>query len=444
MRRYWALRRRSEDGFTLIESLVACVVLAVLSSAVLGILATAMRTTKTNTHRVGASQLAARELEIWRQKFAFGSDSDRATVEGTGTHTLNVHDMSGNELASGSAVSVDGVSYIVKTTVTPLVTGVGNSACDGGDIVAHPEYKLTTEVTWPNMGVTAPVTNTTVLTPPKSTANDPSVGYLAVKVTDANGADSVGQIVSVSGPTGGIPSAVTDSSGCAVVSVTTAGSYTATLSDPGYVDFHGQSVSTASSSVSLGTLTVLKMNYDKAVTLNVSFSQPSGYTLPQPLPQITLANTGIQPAGTLVVSATGGTTAVGSLWPFASGYAVWAGSCPDADPAAAPTNGSRAAATIVAPGSSANVTVPLQPVDVVLTNSSGDPIANATITAAKVSPAPASCATAPDGNLTLGVTDMSGHLGTLLPNGYWQISGQGGSTNLDVAGAPASLSLVAS
>jgi hypothetical protein len=309
--------------------------------------------------------------------------------------------------------------------------------------VAHPEYQLTTKVTWPNMGVTAPVTNTTVLTPPKSTADDPALGYLAVKVTNANGDNIGGQAVSISGPAGTTP-AVTDDSGCAVASFTTAGAYTVTLSQSGYVDFHGQSTSSVSSSVSLGDLTVVKMSYDKAATLNVSFSQPAGYSLPQPLPQITLANTGIQPAGTLVVSATSGTTSIGSLWPFSSGYAVWAGSCPDADPAASPTNGSRAPATVVAPGSSAIATVPLQPVDIALTDSDGDPVANATVTAAKVSPAPATCATAPDGTLTLGVTDVNGHLGALLPNGYWQVSTQGSSTNLDVAGVPASISLVAS
>lgn len=443
MSRYWALRRQSEDGFTLIESLVACVVLMILSTAVFGILATAMKTTKTNTHRVGASQLAARELAIWRQKFAYGTDDDRSTVEGTATHNLPVHDKSGNALASGSAVAVDGVSYTVTTTVTPLVTGVGTSACDGGDIVAHPEYAVTTEVTWPNMGVTAPVTNTTVLTPPKSTASEPDTGYLAIKVTDASGHDQVGLTVSIAGP-GGTTTAVTDSSGCAVVSETTAGTYTTTLDEDGYVDFHGQAVSTASSAVILGNLTVIPMTYDQAVTLNVSFSQPSGYTLPQPLPEITLANTGIQPAGTLVVAATGGTTSVGQLWPFASGYAVWAGSCADADPAAAPTSGSRAAATVVAPGASANVTVPLQPVDIVLTDADGDAIANATVTAVKVAPAPDACTTAVDGTLTLGLTDTSGHLGALLPNGYWQVSSQGSSTNLNVAGAPASLTLATS
>jgi Tfp pilus assembly protein PilV len=443
MSRYWALRRRSEDGFTLIESLVACVVLMILSSAVFGILATALRATKTNTHRVGASQLAARELEIWRQKFAFGSDNDRSTVEGTGTHTLAVHDVDGTPLASGSAITVGNVPYTVTTTVTPLVTGVGNSACDGGDIVAHPEYKVTSQVTWANMGVTAPVTNTTVLTPPKSTANDPAVGYLAVKVTDASGSNSVGRVVSISGPAGGT-TATTDSSGCAVVSLTAAGSYTATLSQAGYVDFKGQSTSSVSSAVSLGSLTVVKMNYDKAITLNVSFTQPAGYTLPQPLPQITLANTGIQPAGALITSATGPTTAIGSLWPFATGYAVWTGSCSDADPAAAPTNGSRAPATVAAPGSSVAVSVPLQPIDITLENAGGDAIANATVTAAKTSPAPASCATAPDGTLTLGVTDASGHLGALLPNGYWQLSSQGATTNLNVAGAPASISLATS
>jgi hypothetical protein len=351
--------------------------------------------------------------------------------------------MDGNTVASGSAVTVDGVPYTITTTVTPRVTGLGSSACDGGDLVAHPEYQVTTKVTWPNMGVTAPVTNTTVLTPPKSTADDPVLGYLAVKVTNANGSNSAGQAIAISGPAGTVP-AVTDASGCAVASFTTAGAYTVTLSAPGYVDFHGQSTSTASSSVTLGNLTVVKMSYDKAAALNVSFAQPAGYALPQPLPQITLANTGIQPSGTLVVSATGGTTTVGSLWPFASGYAVWAGSCADADPAAAPTNGSRAPATVIAPGASANVTVPLQPVDLVLTDSDGDPIANATVTAAKASPAPASCATAPDGTLTLGVTDASGHLGALLPDGYWQVASQGSTTNLDVAGAPASITLVTS
>lgn len=439
MARFWALRRKSEDGFTLIESLVACLVLMILSTAVFGILVTAMRTTKTNTHRVGASQLAARELEIWRQKFTFGSDSDRAVVEGVGTHAIDVHDLSGNPLPSGSAIAVDGVSYTITTTVTPLVTGVGSSACDGGDIVAHPEYKVTTTVTWPSMGITAPVTNTTVLTPPKTAASDPAVGYLAVKVTDASGADSVGRVVTIAGPGTNTP-IVTDSSGCAVIGLATAGAYTATLSQGGYVDFNDQNVSTAASSVLLGNLTVVKMTYDKAVTLNVSYTQPAGYSLPSPLPQISLANTGIQPAGVLEIPATGATTAVGSLWPFATGYAVWAGSCPDADPAAAPTNGSRAPAIVVTPGLSANVTVPLQPVDITLMDADSDAIANATVTATNVGPA--GCGSAPDATLTLGLTDTNGRLGALLPNGYWQVSSQGATTNLNVTAAPASISLV--
>jgi hypothetical protein len=83
----------------------------------------------------------------------------------------------------------------------------------------------------------------------------------------------------------------------------------------------------------------------------------------------------------------------------------------------------------------------LRPVDILLTDNSGAPIANATVTATKTPPAPASCATAADGNLTLGVTDGSGHLGALLPNGYWQIATLGATTNLNVTDAPASINL---
>jgi hypothetical protein len=285
------------------------------------------------------------------------------------------------------------------------------------------------------MGLTRPVTNTTILTPPKNVVDDAASGYLAIKVTGADTQPSVNRVVQVTGP-GGNVTTHTDAAGCAVARLAATGDYTATLGDPGYVDFYGSPTPSVQEHVTLGQLQVhaAPIRYDRAATLNVTLVAPAGYSLPSQLPyislgnsQITSSNVGIARAGVITVAASGVTTAVTALWPFTDGYAAWAGSCADADPALPPTNGTEAAPIVISPGGTQAAQITLTPVDVTAVDGDGNPLANVTVWATKPSGTNDGCSS--DAIIQLGQTDATGHLLTSLPNGNWQVSDMSDVTN---------------
>jgi hypothetical protein len=151
----------------------------------------------------------------------------------------------------------------------------------------------------------------------------------------------------------------------------------------------------------------------------------SGYAPPTSLPQVTLGNTGLQPAGFKYVATSGATTTITSLWPYLSdGYTSWAGACTQADPAA--SGGSRSPAVIVAAGGSGTSTVTLAPVTVTVTKttSGGLAVSGATVTATPSNTA--NCAST-ENPLILGVTNSTGALATSLPAGAWTIKVSGKS-----------------
>jgi hypothetical protein len=415
--------------------------LMILSSAVFAVLLTAFKTTRNDRSRVAASDLAARELEIVRQQFnAVGADGvsrpQVAVIIGA-PHLTNP-----DQLPTGTAgqpLNVGGVPYTVQRDVTPQVAGPGVSACDGGSLVSHPDYNVTVTVTWPTMGATRPVVNSTILTPPKGVLNDAATAYLAVKVRNAAGAPNTNLPVSVSNGATTVP-AVTDATGCAVVGVTAAGNYTVKLNGTSMVDYYGASNPTSTTVATLGQLTVVTpaLNYDSASELDVSFATSAGYAVPATLPDVTLGNVNlVTNGGTRVFAPVGAATVIAAknLWPFTDGYAIWPGSCTDANPAKAPTNGSTNPALVIAPGAVVSTTVNLTPVDVTVVNGAGVPQVGATVTAVKPSGSTTGCLT--DQTLTLGVTDATGHLKTSLPNGKWQAkSGISLSPAFSVIGTP--------
>jgi hypothetical protein len=419
-----ALRRRltfdpagRELGVTLVEVVVAFVILMILSSAVLGILLTSLKTTNNDKLRVAASSLAAREVDIVRQYFASGPTAVRDVVDPAHATVTNPDPLRNG--INGQPLVVNGVPFTVVRTVQVQLAGAGKSPCDGGDQVAHPSYSVTATVTWPNMGTTRPIVNQTILTPPKGVLKDDTTGYLAVKVTNATASPTNGVVVTVHGPAGTF-TPTTDVTGCAVTPLSQPGSYTASLNTtvPPYVDFYGNPTPALTGiDVQSGQLTVKTLTYDQAATINVSFATAAGYGLPQSLPSITLANSGLQPTGTKNLPSTGATTSLSGLWPFPSGYTMWAG-CAGADPAAA--GGSRVGPIVAAHGQTASATIPFTPVDVWVDDSQGQPVANASVTAAS-----AACSSTPDSPLTLGTTDTNGHLATSLPYGTWTISASG-------------------
>lgn len=429
-----AAARPGDLGLTLVEVMVACVILMILAGAVFGVLLASFKTTRGDKLRVAASSLAEREAEIVRQYFQSGSDAVSDVVDPAHSTRTNYYPLQAG--SQGQPLVVDGVPFTVVDKVAVQVLGPGVSACDGGSAVAHPSYSLTVTVTWPNM-TARPVVNQTVLTPPKGVIDDSSFGYLAVKVTDAAGHAAGNIMVNVAGPAGTF-SPVTDSSGCAVVALNQAGAYAASLSRAGYVDFYGNPTPTLGNiGVTVGELVVKAMTYDAAATINAAFTTASGYSPPATLPYVTVANSGLQPTGTESVAASGNPGAIANLWPFTSGYTLWAGSCADSDPAA--SGSSRGTPLVIPPGQSVAAQITLAPLDVQVNASDGDPVVGATVTASEANAGNASQGCQSDATLTLGTTNANGHLATSLPNGSWVVSVQGSQSGaLSVTGSPSS------
>ncbi len=229
--------RQDDAGLTLVEIVVALVVLGILAMATLGILLSSQRTSVDARNRVAAANLAAREIDIVREQF-LATDEGPLTVANQGL-VVNGNPLAGG--ASGNPLQVDGTAYMVRRSSTWNITGSGTSACEGGSAVEHPTLLIQVEVTWPNMRSTNPVTNQTVLAPERGQGLPSTSSFVAVAVKDSKGEPSGGRTVVVSSNTES-RSAFTDSSGCAVVSVNPpagGADYTARFPDTGYVDISG-------------------------------------------------------------------------------------------------------------------------------------------------------------------------------------------------------------
>ena len=416
------VRGYDDSGVTLVEVLVAIGLLLILSMSIAAGLLAVQKSAFTSKKRSAAADLAAREMEIVRNQF-HTSDTSPAAVMAAGD-TTNANPLPGQS----GALTVDNVPYTVKHWVSWNVTGNGVSACDGGSVVSYPSVALHVEVTWPNMGSVPAVTSDTILTPPKSVLNSTS-SYLAVKILDRDGQPNEGRAVNVSGP-GGASADVTGPDGCAVFVLSAAGTYTVSLNEAGYVAYNG--TTTASVPVTAGNLTTKVFNYDLGETFNAKLTAPSGYSLPATLPAVSFGNSGIQPTGIAnYVSAAGGTTVVGPLWPFATGYSVWAGSCAASDPG---VGGTRPAAVVPAKGSTTNVTAALQGL-AITTTYKGNPV-SVPVTAVAGDGVTAVTCPSGDQNLTLG-TSAGGALNSSIPYGTWTlratINGQVVSSTITVS-----------
>jgi type II secretory pathway pseudopilin PulG len=233
--RVWA--PRGDGGSTLIEVVIATVILGIMAAAVLGILFTAQASSRDSRNRVAASNLAAREIDLVRQVFG-ATDTGPLEIANAGLVTNPNQFPYG---VAGQPLVVDGTPYTVIRSVAWNITGTGESACEGGIAVEHPTLIVTVSVSWPRMGTTKPVVNTASLAPERGLGLPTTASFVAVMVKDSTGAPSPGRTVTVSSPSETITGS-TDPSGCAVLAVfppAAGAEYVARFPDVGYVDITG-------------------------------------------------------------------------------------------------------------------------------------------------------------------------------------------------------------
>jgi prepilin-type N-terminal cleavage/methylation domain-containing protein len=419
-------RAIADDGFLLIEVMVAMVVFAVISTAVLGTVLTSLATARSDRGRVTAANLAARELEITRSQFQSPA---------AGPKTIATGKVSGpNPLPGGVAgapLVVDGMAYTLVRSAAWQSQGASAGPCDGGASGQLAYLRVTVTVSWPRMSGVLPVTSSTLLTPTVGTYSA-STGHVKVKVTDGNNVPEAGQFVTVTGPSG-TTTQETAADGCAFFAFLSPGSYVATVLTPGYVDPSWVATPSQTVTVTANTVQPVSFTYAPSATLNLSFTSPLGLVA-SPNTTVTLYNTGL-PSSTRTRAVLGLLTPrTVNLWPYPDGVIAWAGGCLDADPQGY-AGGVRASPLITNPGVVTNATVNVAPVLVTVRNKLG--VLTSGVQVVAVHAADTGCpatVTDPLGGtagevLTLpGLTSSAGTIGGSLPYGTWKfkvvISGQ--------------------
>ncbi len=421
------LRREGDDGFTLVETLAAMVVFAILAVSVGGVILHTFGLTKSNTSRVAAANLATQRIEQTRAMRA-----------------LDVPD--GMSVVSPKPV-VNGVEYTVTQTANYVASSSGTSLCSGpsssGTKLA---YKLITVlVTWPNMGSVQPVRQDTLLAVGlgfNGIATDKGTG--AIAVLDEAGQPVPGVTVTLT------PSSVqrlTGSDGCAVFTGLSPGiSYTATAALSGYVSPAGAPTATSEAfTVTASGVTKVAVRYQRAGALAATLLAPGGLTPPATL-ELTLSSSNFPTperifADCSIVATSpqycvaGQPRTASALFP--GQYGVWPGSCSDAKPSQPVTADVRA-------GQSTSVSVSLAGVVVDVRDRQGKPVTGKTVYAQHA--ADTGCLSGTVWPLTpAGASTQS----LALPPGNWSFSfsptrDSGGSAVTLSAGVVSSLVMVGS
>jgi type II secretory pathway pseudopilin PulG len=326
-------RLRREDGALLLEVIFSTLVVAMVSAAVLTGVSGSVTTATKNRERSVAASLAEQDQERMRSYKATELDGYSATTTKT----------------------VRGIQYQVASSTAWYFDSSGTKSCtSNGNKASY--LRLISTVTPLGNRPGAAVTETSLLAPPNGTLST-TKGALAVMIVDRSGNPRPNIVVSLNG--GSVAqSDTTNSSGCANFFNLPVGSpattYTVTPSAPGLVDRSGDSSPTLATGVVGGQQTLVTMELDVPVTINVAFDTKVGTNaaVPWRSQYARLVSSGLPSPSFLQGSlgsypTTNNTFQWTSLYPFTSGYAAYAGNCDANDPT---DYGSAGYSTAVTPG----------------------------------------------------------------------------------------------
>lgn len=307
-----AKRHRQQGGFSLIELMLAIIVLAIAMGAVAMTLGSTLQHTQRNSSRSVAASLAAEELDAVRLK----ANADFANLPlGLVSSTKNI----------------DGVVYTVKRNSTWVTAGATVDSCSApGSSLAY--LRISVEVTWPGIGNANPADADTVITPLVG-AYDPTKGHVAVKVRnrDADGQPGI-RVRLMKGATV-VAQQDTTTEGCVFFAYVTPDTYTIEIEKASYVDGQSVAVPTATVSPGEGTVASAAFDFDQRAAMNLTRvdATATGAVIPDSVPLV-IANPQLLPDKKKVYTGSGVATFVTDIYPYLAGYEAWAGDCSDADP----------------------------------------------------------------------------------------------------------------
>ncbi len=168
--RKWGLEdspTRGDEGVTLIELLVAIVVILIILIPTAVFIIQAQKAVSAEHLQAEAINVATRQLENLQLEAAQGS-----LPTGTSTVTYPVAE-------AGSRIT----DFKVKTSWTVITQGTNQSICTSDADVAQQIWLVTAVVTWPKMSGASPVVQTTEIAPAQAGAVQQFAGEVAVRLT---------------------------------------------------------------------------------------------------------------------------------------------------------------------------------------------------------------------------------------------------------------------
>lgn len=316
-------RAGEEAGLTLIEVVVTALILALVSAATAVALVSTIHATGDQQLRSQANAIAAQDQERLRAL----TDEQLSNLGASG---------------SSRTVVVSGTSFQVTSTAV-FQDAQGNSSCSS---TAVDYFKATTTVNW-NESYHAAAGQTQTLSE-QALLSRPVIGNLASAVTDQTGAGVSGVTVAATPqtttPGQSTVSAITDGSGCALMTSLSATTYNLSLAKANYVDFSDATPTAKTASVTAsGTPTTVSAVMGLAGTINASFTTYNSAAGEANAISFSGAGNTLSSPATLSAPTTPATTASSSLtatslFPFNKTYgtgtptytnnwSVYAGSC---------------------------------------------------------------------------------------------------------------------
>jgi hypothetical protein len=309
-RRARSEQRRAESGWVLVEAIWSAMILMIVVGAVLTGMDTATLESGLGRGRATGATLAEQDQERLRSFRAV--DLSNYTEE----RTIN--------LGGGPYTVTSLVEWLRDSNGEPL-------SCTNGSTQA--DYLLIGSTVTSSTLLGHTIHLESLLAPPVGSFG-PSQGTLGVQVVDRTATALPGMDVSVTGPDSSV--LPTNDLGCAIFGYIPPGSYTATVNESGWVDVSGLTLVSRSATVSGGNVNAITIQYDRAADVGVTFDTVVGLHDPQAsvAKTVTAANSGVPPSGVRSFTASGRASSIDAtnLFPFSSGYAIYAGSCASANP----------------------------------------------------------------------------------------------------------------
>jgi prepilin-type N-terminal cleavage/methylation domain-containing protein len=290
--------RGNEDGFTIIEVMVAMTIFAVIAAGIAAGITASLVLSKDTRAREVASTVAMEDIDSLR---------DLPSIF---------------DIKSGTATPTVGNQTFALTREVSWTRSSGSAtACGTGD--GSLSYKaVTVTVSWKTSASSSGSQQVTMSSAiaPLTNINSDTTGSILIGVTNANGLGVSGIVPTITGPAG-VTVPATDAEGCTYVSGVAPGTYTVKIARTGYVDSNQQaSPSSQTVTVAAGASGAAAFSFDAAAKYTFGYTTtPSvGAILPTNMP-----TTLINPAsGTTQLTNTAGSA---SLFPFGVGYRAVAG-----------------------------------------------------------------------------------------------------------------------